>query len=113
MGGRLNTEPLTVRTAPVIPAPDLSYSLPVTLNGETVNVTGSVDVPSLSAKSIRISESGGYTYTGKAEAGSSETDPVWQIIRIQEAGDDTTMLSADGDMEYDNRWDQRAIKSYS
>jgi hypothetical protein len=33
MGGRLNTGPLTERTAPVIPAPVLSSSLPVTLDG--------------------------------------------------------------------------------
>jgi len=111
MGGRLVTGALTQRTAPVIPAPDLSYSQPVTLDGETVNVAGSVDV--LTTKITRISTAAGYTYIGKADPGSSESDPVWQIIRIHEVGDDMTSLSAGGNMNFDNRWDQRLILDYS
>lgn len=54
------------------------------------------------------------TYKGTAAAGSLETATVWRIQRLTVQSDgDTEVLWADGDTNYDNRWDQRLSLSYS
>lgn len=58
------------------------------------------------------SASSSITYIGEAVPGSLDNSSVWRIKRI-----DTTsgvvILFADGDTNYNNRWDQRTAKSYS
>lgn len=54
-------------------------------------------------------------YLGWAEVGSLTSNPVWKILRIQydASGNPTTKMFADGDVEFDNIWDNRAGLSYS
>jgi hypothetical protein len=64
--------------------------------------------------SVRVQElAGGVTYVGKAEIGSSESDPVWRILRLTESGQNTDVQYADGDDNFDNVWADRASLSYS
>ena len=54
------------------------------------------------------------TYKGEAAAGSLETATVWRISRLTFQSDgDTTVEWADGNTNYDNRWDQRLSLTYS
>ena len=64
-------------------------------------------------KIITDDAGGGITYAGHADRGSATSDPVWQIIRYSEVGNITTKEFADGDMAFDNIWDNRAALSYS
>lgn len=53
------------------------------------------------------------TYIGKAEPGSAESAPVWQIKRITISGTETITTWADGDVQFNNVWDLRASISYA
>lgn len=53
------------------------------------------------------------TYIGKAEPGSAESAPVWQIKRVQIVGTETETTWADGDVQFNNVWDSRASISYA
>jgi hypothetical protein len=56
------------------------------------------------------------TYIGKAEAGAAATSPVWQIMKIDQAGGtlgDTVFTFADGNTNFDNLWTGRATATYS
>ncbi len=60
--------------------------------------------------SMRIDEvSDDLIYVGEALPGSSESSSVWRIKKITSTG----VLFADGNTNFDNRWDQRASLSYS
>lgn len=62
----------------------------------------------------RLDDAGsGVTYVGKALAGSISSNPVWQIQRLTELNGDITVEWADGDISFDNTWDDRASLSYS
>ena len=66
----------------------------------------------LSGKAIRTDEVGNILYLGKAATGSLESDPVWQIQKV----DKTTCVDitwADGDNLYDNIWDNRESLIYN
>ncbi len=56
---------------------------------------------------------GGVTYVGKAVAGSATSGAVWQIQRITESDQDLIIQWADGNINFDNVWDNRASLSYS
>jgi len=56
---------------------------------------------------------GTVTYYGHAPLGSQRDKPEWKIVRVTIAGNVTTTEYADGDMRYDNVWDDRASLSYS
>lgn len=56
---------------------------------------------------------GGVIYTGWASLGSKETDPVWKISKQSVSGTVTRTEYADGDMSYDNVWDDRATLNYT
>lgn len=53
------------------------------------------------------------TYIGKAEPGSAESAAVWQIKRITISGSETITTWADGNVNFDNVWDNRASLTYS
>jgi hypothetical protein len=55
----------------------------------------------------------GKTYVGKALAGSSEIESVWQIQRIDESGSTTIILFASGSDDYNVKWSDRTSLSYS
>ena len=52
------------------------------------------------------------TYVGEAAAGSSTAAAVWRIKRITLTGSDLSIKWADGDTNFNNVWDDRAILSY-
>jgi hypothetical protein len=55
-----------------------------------------------------------YIYIGRADPGSSETNPVWLIQRTAIFSDDSTAtLYANGKTAFDQTWDNRAALSYS
>lgn len=53
------------------------------------------------------------TYIGKAEPGSLESAPVWQIKKITIVGTETIFTWADGNVSFDNIWDNRASLTYA
>lgn len=55
----------------------------------------------------------GNTYYGVANAGASTAAAVWQIERQSASGTVTSFLWADGDINFDNVWDNRTALSYS
>jgi hypothetical protein len=62
---------------------------------------------------IRIDESvSGTTYIGKAPLGSSESLPVWQVMKIVESAGLTDITWADGNSVFDNVWDARTSLTY-
>jgi hypothetical protein len=54
------------------------------------------------------------TYIGEALPGTATSASTWRIKRMDEsASPDLEILWADGDANFDNVWDDRAILSYS
>lgn len=57
---------------------------------------------------------GDITYVGEALPGSAEDDEVWRIKRLDSSsGIEVRVMWADGDTNFDNRWDQRLTLNYS
>jgi hypothetical protein len=54
----------------------------------------------------------GTTYFGYAELGSNPAAAVWKIRREVVASNVTTVEYADGDLKYDNIWNNRASLTY-
>jgi hypothetical protein len=52
-------------------------------------------------------------YYGWAAVNSSTANAVWKIKRKSVSGTVTTYAYADGNTNYDNIWDNRALLSYS
>jgi hypothetical protein len=53
-------------------------------------------------------------FIGTAEPGSSKGDAVWKISKMTYDGDNLIDIQfADGDLAYDNIWDNRESLSYS
>ena len=64
-------------------------------------------------QSVRIDETDGTTaYFGYAAVGSSESSSVWKIKRIHVSGATTSVTYADGNINYDNSWTNRASLTY-
>jgi hypothetical protein len=68
---------------------------------------------------LRIDEADANTiYIGKAKAGSSPFSPLlnslplWQIRKIVVSGTLTSVLWADGDIKFDNIWNDRTTLTY-
>lgn len=53
------------------------------------------------------------TYIGKAEPGSAEASAVWQIKKIEIIGTETIFTWADGNVSFDNVWNDRASLTYN
>ncbi len=66
-------------------------------------------------KTVLIDCDGDYTYVGLTGLGlSTLTDEsIWQILRVYESGNTTTVLWADGNDLFDNIWEDRATLTYS
>lgn len=63
---------------------------------------------------LRTDDNGaGTIYIGQAAVGSGESSSVWRIKKVVESSGDYTITWADGNTNFDNRWDQRASYSYS
>jgi len=55
-----------------------------------------------------------YTYVGYAKPGSSTASAVWRILRIDDSVTDTSTVAwADGNLNFDNIWDNKESLSYS
>jgi hypothetical protein len=52
------------------------------------------------------------TYIGRAAIGSATSSAVWRIKKIVVSGTVTSILWADGDMNFDNIWDNRTTLTY-
>ncbi len=52
-------------------------------------------------------------YTGFAAAGSATSSASWKIQKVSTVGAVVTTTYADGNLNYDNIWDNRASLSYS
>lgn len=66
-----------------------------------------------STDTLRIDQvSSTLTYIGSAIAGSATSAAVWQVKKI-DSSSGTSILFADGDIGYDNVWDDRGSLSYS
>lgn len=61
---------------------------------------------------LRLIESGVYTYVGEAIIGSDESDPVWKVKRIDETSG-VIILWADGNENFDNVWSNYASLVYN
>jgi hypothetical protein len=62
-------------------------------------------------KALRYDEGATYTYIGEAVAGTAEAASSWRIKRLTNA--DNTIIWADGNINFDNIWANRASLSYS
>jgi hypothetical protein len=63
--------------------------------------------------SVRIDEvNKNLIYIGKATIGSLTSSAVWQIQRVTTTGSVTATLWADGNANFDNIWDNRAVLTY-
>lgn len=66
-------------------------------------------------ESVRVVNNSGdanITYIGRAIIGSSTSDPVWQMKKVDN-NSGTSVTWADGNDDYDNIWDNRESVSYS
>jgi hypothetical protein len=78
-----------------------------------VNADGSINT-AVATYTTRLDEpSATITYVGKAVAGTSAGAASWQISRLTVSGTELIMEYADGDMLYNNIWNNRASLSYS
>ena len=59
------------------------------------------------------SVSAALTYVGKALPGTVTSVSEWRITEITVVGNETIILWADGNTDFDNEWDERASLSYS
>lgn len=72
-----------------------------------------VPTVSVAYKSLIDEVSSSVSYIGKAVAGSSTSDPVWQIQRITISGSLTAIEYAAGTTSFNQVWSSRAGLSYS
>lgn len=54
-----------------------------------------------------VDEDGTITYIGEAEPGSSRSDNVWRIKRVEEINNDIEILWAEGSAAFDKNWENR------
>lgn len=95
---------------------DTALIASVTATGpKPVSATNPVPVTSTSTPFIdKIdANANGTTYYGTAAAGSATSAAVWQIQSSSVSGVVTTFLWADGNVNFDNIWDNRTSLSYS
>lgn len=73
-----------------------------------------VEVKGSENRLIRVDDTttAGVTYIGEAAIGSTASQLVWQIIKIDESSG-LLLTWADGNDYFDNSWDNRASLSYS
>jgi hypothetical protein len=87
---------------------------PVTVSSISSTKMGLDVVTNSNDDIVIIDESvAGTTYFGWASPGSSTASAVWKIMKMVESAGVTSTTRADGDMEYNNIWDDRASLTYS
>lgn len=64
-------------------------------------------------KTMRLDGTDALAYHGLAAIGSAENQPVWQIKRLTDDGQNVKIEWADGNAEFDNVWANRASLQYS
>lgn len=64
-------------------------------------------------KLLQVDSVGTTTYLGYADAGSLTSAAVWAVKKIVETGSDVSITWADGNVNYDNVWDNRLTLIYS
>lgn len=63
---------------------------------------------------VKITSVGSYKYIAKAPAGSSQSDPVWQVMKIDKSDSEDTIISfADGNLNFDNIASDLTVLTYS
>lgn len=62
-------------------------------------------------QTVRLDEGATYTYIGMSYPGASTASSIWKVLRLTIADD--TILFADGNAFYDNKWDDRTTLTYS
>lgn len=81
-----------------------------------VDALGPVDVEVIGSSDylVKIDEvSASVSYLGKASIGSADGAAVWQIQKLETIGTVLTIAWADGDVLFNNIWNDRASISYS
>jgi len=81
------------------------------LENEKFDSEGKVLVNISKDYAIRTATSGDITYVGKADVGSSSSDAVWQIFKVDESSG-TVITWADSDNLFDNVWDNYSSLTY-
>lgn len=100
---------------PVVISSDQS-SISVDIATSAVVLSVIVDTPILSSSTpfaLRLDEaSATITYVGIATTGTINSDNLWQIKRLDSTAG-LVILWADGDADFNNIWDNRAVLAYS
>ena len=94
---------------------DETFEIPIRLPYVYNRATGAVEVKEDEQLVVtKVDEaSSTTTYLGRAACGTATSAASWQIRKISESGNVTTIEWADGDRKFDNVWDDRASLSYS
>tara|TARA_R110002167_G_C12675868_1_gene651088 strand:+ start:278 stop:628 length:351 start_codon:yes stop_codon:yes gene_type:complete len=64
-------------------------------------------------KILKVETLGTTFYIGYAEPGSLTNVTVWAIKKVVEIANEVTITWSDGTKEFDNKWDDRLILTYS
>lgn len=91
---------------------DQDNQLPIT---ESVSLSpgGTVIRPIAGTTMLVDSPDSSTTYIGSAEPGSATSSASWRIQKILISGSITTLSWADGDLNFNNIWDDRGSLTYS
>jgi hypothetical protein len=80
------------------------------ISTDTLNVSGDFSQP---VYAVRVDEATATVmYVGEASSGAAENASSWRIKKVDTTSG-TSITWADGNTNFDNRWDQRASLSYS
>lgn len=82
----------------------------MSFEAETIRL---LSMPESIGASIIDEVSSDVTYLGYHKPGASTAASAhWLIVKIEKVGNVTTKKYADGDLEYNNVWDNRTILTY-
>lgn len=94
--------------------PDSLAYEPVTTQGSGAGLEVVVTNAATDEATRVVVASSTVSYIGKAPAGTATNAAAWKIQRVTTTvGGDLTVEWADGNINYDNVWDNRAVLSYS
>ncbi len=115
-GGAVGLTDAELRATPVDVLIDDSTPVSVAVDGTVpVSVAATLNTsaqPDLVVEKIDQA-SATVTYLGQAAPGTATSAASWRIQRMSVSGTVTTMEYADGDLSYNNVWDNRASMSYA
>lgn len=108
---------------------DRKYGSPSGANNSTIEYAENAEISGVSGKKIFNVDSTGnlidetmasmiivsdpYTYIAYAAAGSSQSDSVWRVKRIESSGQNKIITWADGDAKFDNSATDLTSLSYA